>query len=141
MCPQKVTVYLSKPLKFPMETINIVFTAKPTNKIRISYGTTATIMDSENCHFNTAAGVNLIGSPMLQEEWTHPIKRNDFPEFCSATKAFPLLNGLILLHLHLEDLCDRIWLDVTAHLTVDILLYTSFIDRFFYGMFPSGREM
>lgn len=124
-----------------MEPSNKVLTAEPTYTLLISYTTTATIMYPANCFLNTKADVKLIYPSTLSREWNHCIKRKNLPTICTAAKEPLPLDGLILPPLCLGDLCTRIWFDVALHLTMDILLDTSFIDRFLRGIFPSERKI
>lgn len=51
------------------------------------------------------------------------------------------IEGYIMLHLRLEDLCARLWFGISPHLTVSMLLGTAFVVCFSYGICPSKRKL
>lgn len=138
--PQNATVSLLKPLAFPIEFSNIALKAKQKYKLRISYRTTASFMHTANCLLDSRAGVNLIRSSMVPNDWTHHIKLDNLSTLRTFTKEPHQLDRLILLHLRLGALWTHIWFCISPHLAVDILRDNSFVNRFIHGIFPLKRK-
>lgn len=90
---------------------------------------------------DTGAGAKLINAPMTPSTWGGCVKQNTRPKVSTATKQPSQLDGRILLSLQLGNITTRVWFDITRHPAVDILLCTTFIDRFIRGIFPSERKV
>lgn len=58
------------------------------------------------------------------------IKLTDLPKLHTATKEPIQLHGTIFFHLHIGDMTAGVWINYVSNLIVDMLLGTSFIDRF-----------
>lgn len=69
------------------------------------------------------------------------IKKRQLPRLRTATKAPILLDGTILLFVKIGELRVRVWFGIVKNLAVDILLGTSFIDRYIQGIFLSERKI
>lgn len=91
--------------------------------------------------FHTRAGLNVISSFLIPNEWRNRMKRNKHQSLQTATKETLPLKELILLHLHVRDLKSQIWFEMAPSLAVDTLLSTSFIDRFTRGNLHAEREV
>lgn len=59
----------------------------------------------------------------------------------TGTKEPILLDGSNLLFVQIGGLSFRLWFGVVENLVVDVLLGTSFIDRYIHGIFHSKREV
>lgn len=120
----------------PMPT-DIALTSRPTYDLCILYGISSTFLYTSVCLLNTEASINLIRSEMILQNWASRVNRTCLPFLCTATKQPLALHGVILLHLCFGDLKTPVWFGVAQHQTVDMLLRTSFIDRFIRGIFLS----
>lgn len=67
--------------------------------------------------------------------------KQEVPHLCTATKEPILLDGTILLFVNIGELRMRVWFGIVEILAVDILLGTSFIERYIRGLFPSDTEV
>lgn len=130
----KVTVSLSEPLAFPVESIDIALPAKPTYKFRITYEICASIIHTANCLLDSGAGVSLISSLVIPRRRSSRSKRQNVPQQGTATKQRLPLNRLIFLHVRRGKPSARSWYGVAPRLAVQILLGTSSIDRFIPGI-------
>lgn len=54
----------------------------------------------------------------------------------AATKEVVAFQGVILLHIHIRDICVYAWFGFVPRIVIAILLGTSFIDPLFRGKFP-----
>lgn len=140
MHDNEVPGLLWEPLEFPTDNIDIAFTAKPTYKIRITYGVSAITMCTADCLLDTGAGAIHIRSSMLPPSWKNRIKHENVPQLFIPKKQLLLFDRLILLQFRLAELTKK-WFRVHLHLTEDIPLSTLLIDRFIRGIFLSERRV
>lgn len=77
----EVTVLISEPLKFPIESPDTAFKAKEAYKLRFSYRISVSIMHLPNCRHNTGAGANHICLSMTPRGWTSHIKREMYRKY------------------------------------------------------------
>lgn len=93
-------------------------------------------------HFlDAGAGVSILHRSLIPTGWKNCSRRHDLQRLRTATKNRLSLDGSMLLHLHLDKLCTRVWFSIALHLAVDILLGTTFIDWFMSGIYPAGRKV
>lgn len=89
----------------------------------------------------TGAGINVIRSGMVSQEWAIRMKRSKYPSLRIVTKQPLTLDCLIVLHLCTGDLQIRMWIGVASHIAVNKLVGTFFFHRFMREIFPSYRKI
>lgn len=82
---------------------------------------------------DTGTGLSLGNSSLLLVDWRSYVK----PVWALPLKTAPeqavLVQGVISLHVFIENLHARTWLGIVENFAVDLLLGTSFIDRCIHG--------
>lgn len=91
-----------------MELTDIAFTAKPTYKLRITFGISPSNMHTTVCLVDAGADVNLISSSMTPPRWTSGIEQQNVPQLQAATNQPLPLDGLLAIRLHLSKLSTHI---------------------------------
>lgn len=130
-------------MELPLDTstTHVAFSAKPTYKLCFSIGIHTHELAPNKCLLDTATGLNLINANLIHLEWINRVKHTDLPRFRTATKEPIHLQGTILLHHQIGNLNTRVWFSIFPNLAVDLLLGTSFVDRFIRGIFPGERKV
>lgn len=97
------------------------------------------IMHPTTSQLDTGAGLNLVWKELLPLEWQKLVESSRDPVLVAATKESVTIQGVILLHIRLEELCVRAWFGLVPRLAVRRLLGTSLIDHFIGGRFPQEK--
>lgn len=63
------------------------------------------------------------------------------PDLCTATQEPLRIKNIILFHVLLGALYNRVWFGTVRNLAVDMLLATAFIDCFIRRIFPTKRKV
>lgn len=105
------TFLMSEPLQFLLEEFDITFTVKPEFKCLITYGLEIIAMHIAVCILVTEAGVNLINPHLIRSSWGKRIQTIKVPRLGTATGQTINLDGRILVHLPIGNLCTHVWFD------------------------------
>lgn len=98
-------------------------------KLLLTHGVKDKIMRTAISLLNTGAGVNFLHPEFLSTGWNPRIMHHDFSRLRTTTWQCLLLNGPIILHLWLDDLCTNYWSGIHLKLVVNILLDMNSLDR------------
>lgn len=107
---------------------------------RLSYCVSAVSMHTNISFFDTGPGIDLVNLTLLPLQWTNCIKRGTVPHRSTETQEPLRMEGTILHQVRRNDVCIRAWFCIVRNLAVNMLLCTSFIDRFIHGIFPAKRK-
>ena len=90
---------------------------------------------------DTGAGPNIINARCIPRQWHQYIRSVKTPRLVSASKtAMPVL-GVIELMVRIGSLHVRIQFLVVANLVADMILGTTFIDRYVKAILPGHRKV
>lgn len=128
-CIEDHLASLKTTLIFVLDMPASFFATRPTYHLRASYGIATTALRAAHCFLDRKAGVNLTWFSIASPIWTYRIKRDELPTLWTATKEPLSMHASNLLTLRTNNLNTRVWLKMTSHLAVDILLNTAFNDH------------
>lgn len=118
---------------------NVAIRSEPTEKPRHSYEVTAATIRTATCLLDTGAGFDLVDSTDLPSKWTNHINRGKMAHIRTATQDPLRVEKKVIHYLCIGYLCVRVWFVIVHNFAVDILLGTTFINRFKLGVFPAKR--
>lgn len=138
--PREFAISLAELLEFPQQKGDIALATRPTYELRVLYGPIKTVVRTATCHFGSVMKVYLIRFSMISEKVHNSARRKKFITLRTATKQPLPLDGLIFLHLRLDELNTRIWFEIAPNLAVDIL-GTYFMELFIFDISPLKRKI
>lgn len=135
------------PVKFTEECIfqvqptAVALLPKSTYIFTFELGVNTQQFGPQTCLLNTGAGLNLISKASQKRQIFTNIKKQKFSRLRTATKEPISLRGKILLFISMNELSVRVLFGIVENLAIEVLLRTSFIDRYIRGNFPSERKV
>lgn len=120
-----------------MDTSVIAICGKTAYRCRVTFGVPSATIHIMQCLLENKTELSLINKTLVSQSWEPRIQRGSLPKLQTATKEPLDVEGNILLHVRFESLFARVWFGVMPDLEFDMLLITSFINRFVHGIFPS----
>lgn len=109
-------------------------------KLHISIGIHSHTLPPTECLLDTGAGLDLMNASLVHKVSTSFIKNTKLLRLLSAIIELIQFHKTILIHLRIENLVTRYWLEIVPNLAVSLLLETLFNDRFIRRLFPSKRK-
>lgn len=106
-----------------------------------SMGLHAQSMSKFQCLIETGAGRNLINKSFINPTWAPCVKRRDSLNLRSANKKPISLEEVIQVNLQIDNLRKIVWIGVVDDFVVDLLMGTSFFDRYVQDIFPRSVSL
>lgn len=117
------------------------FFTKPTYQACLAVYITSRAMFVVTSLLDTGAGPNLVNNAFLPREWQRKVVSTPSPSLRTATRETVKVEGIVRTFVQIGDLRVRAWSGVVENLAVDILLGTSFIDRFIISILAGERKV
>lgn len=119
----------------------ICFFKKQNYKIEVSVGRSSKLMLTLKAILDTGAGPNLISAHRVPASWAPYVKPVKLPRLVSASKQSLSVIGFIQLVTRIGELKVRIPFLVVTKLVTDMILGTSFLDRYVKAIIPGNRKV
>lgn len=103
---------MSEPLQINKKEAEAAFTMKPTYEVLLMYEITVKPMCIAVNLLDIGADSNLMHPSIISNYWNYRIMCHDHPRMRTATEGTLQVDGLILPHLRLGDLCTPVWFDI-----------------------------
>lgn len=107
----------------------------------ISVGLMANKMRTFNNVFDVSSEQNVIREVLVEAEWFSAIQERNRSALKNTTNPKVSVVRMMTLHIRIKEYSVRVVFGVIRHLTVPVLLGTSFIDRFVMGIFSTDRKI
>lgn len=124
-----------------MNMSNVAFCLKPTNKLRLRSIFNASSTRTDTCLLDKKASTNLLKPVFYLDKWPTASNTEKCLNFAPAAKEPPRIEGMVLLHDRLSDICVRIWFSIVQNLTFNMLLATLSIYLFILGLLSAQRKV
>jgi len=110
-------------------------------KVNVSIGQQKSTLLPTEAVLDTGACPNLIDKRYIPLKWRHAIRPQEVSRLRGANNTTLVVEGVILLHVRVGDLCVKVWFGVVPVLVTKVLLGTTYINRFVRGIFPPEQQV
>lgn len=87
--------------------MNVAICSEPAYEVCLSYGVNAATMLTATCFLHTGADISLVNPTLLHQKRTNRIKLEKMSHLREAAREPFRMEGTILLHACLDELCMR----------------------------------